>query len=70
MVRKEVLTHLISALILAILISLLNFQLKFSLIFFWLGTILGSFLLDIDHFFYTYFLAPYEFTSQRAKRLF
>lgn len=70
MVRKEVLTHLISALILAILISLLNFQLKFSLIFFWLGGLFGSLFLDIDHLFYAYLQAPHEFTSQRARRLF
>lgn len=61
--------HLLPIFLFLLLVSLLHWQIKFSLIFFWLGALLGSFLLDLDQAIYCYFQSPHEFSSQRLKRL-
>lgn len=47
--RREVVSHLLVALVYFFLVSLFNFNLGWSLLLFWLGALLGTFLLDVDH---------------------
>ena len=69
MFGKTIYKHLWSIFPFLILISLVHWQLKFSLIFFWLGVIIGTFLLHLDQAIYCFFQSSHEFSSQRIKRL-
>lgn len=49
MFKKEVTSHLLVTFIYFVLISLFNLNLGFALLFLWLGGLIGTFLLDVDH---------------------
>lgn len=49
MLKKEVFSHLLVAFIYFAIVTILNFRLGFGLVFLWLGALVGTFLLDIDH---------------------
>lgn len=72
--KKEILAHTLSFIVLFALITIIRlaqagqpFELAFVL--FWIGGLIGTFLPDIDHLIYVYFLKPHELTSQRATNL-
>jgi hypothetical protein len=69
MVKKELVSHFLLTLIWLVLITLLRWQWDWYLIWFWLGGAVGTFLLDIDHLFYTLVLYPQEVTSVKVKQL-
>lgn len=47
--RKEVVSHFSVTLVYFFLVSLFNLGLGWRLLIFWLGALIGTFLLDIDH---------------------
>ena len=49
MIKKELKSHSIVTFAYFVIISLFNLNLRFDLLFLWLGALLGTFLLDIDH---------------------
>lgn len=67
--KRELALHFISTLILLTLIIL--FKRWFDLSYWPLvaGGVLGTFLPDVDHLIYVYFLSPQELTSQRVNSL-
>ncbi len=64
--KKELGLHFLTSLILFVLISFFRNYLNISFWPFWAGAIIGTFLPDIDHIIYVYYLRPYEVTSQRV----
>lgn len=67
--KREIALHFVSTLILLVLIIL--FKRWFNLSY-WpviVGGVVGTFLPDIDHYIYVYFLAPQDLTSQRVGSL-
>jgi hypothetical protein len=52
MLKKELGSHFIVSLIWLVVVSFLRWYLKWDLVWLWLGTLFGSFLLDIDHLIY------------------
>jgi len=50
-------------------ITLLRWSWHWNLISLWLGALVGTFLLDIDHLLYVLAIYPHELTSMRVKRL-
>lgn len=67
--KRELALHFVSTLLLLVIIIL--FKRWFNLSYWPLvaGGVLGTFLPDIDHLIYVYFLAPQELTSQRIDSL-
>ncbi len=47
--RREIVSHLLVSLVYFFLVSLFNLNLGWRLLWFWLGALLGTFILDIDH---------------------
>lgn len=45
------------------------FKVALMMLGFWVGALIGTFLLEIDHFLYVLLIQPQEVTSQRIKRL-
>lgn len=70
MLKKEVVSHLAVSLIWLVIITLLRWQWQWNLIWLWLGGAVGTFLLDIDHLIYVFWLHPEEATSQEINNLF
>ena len=66
--KKEILKRFIPTIIFLVLLSLLHWQEKWQLIGLWVGGLIGTFLLDLDHLIYCFFQNPHEFTPQRLKR--
>ena len=64
--KKELFIHFSFLISLFILISIFRGWFSFSYWPFWVGGVLGNFLVDIDHFIYIYFLRPHELTSRRV----
>jgi hypothetical protein len=64
--KKEFFTHFLFAIPLFILMSLVRSWVSLPYWLFWVGGVLGTFLPYLDHFIYTYFLAPHELSSQRV----
>lgn len=64
--RRELLVHFSFWFSFFVFISLVRGYLSIGYWPFWLGGILGTFLPDIDHFIYLFFLRPQELTSQRV----
>jgi len=64
--KKETFFHLIVFFGLFILITLIKKYFDLSYWPFWVGGLIGTFLPDIDHLIYVYFIAPQELTSQRV----
>jgi hypothetical protein len=69
MLKREITSHLLVAVIWLVIITLLRWSWQWNLVFFWVGGLLGTFLLDADHLFYLLWINPHELTSLRAKRL-
>ncbi len=67
--KKEIITHFSFLIAIFIFISLARGWLAVEYIPFWLGGLLGTLLIDIDHLIYVYFLKPHELTSQRVDNL-
>lgn len=67
--KKELALHFVSTLVLLVLIVLFKRWFNFSYWPLLAGGLLGTFLPDIDHLIYVYFLAPQELTSQRVNSL-
>jgi hypothetical protein len=51
------------------IVSLLRFRLDWGLPLFWVGGLIGSLLLDLDHLLYTLWIYPQELTSMRVKKM-
>lgn len=67
--RKEIFIHLSATVSLIVFVSLFKGWVDISYWQLWLGALLGTFLPDLDHLVYIYFLRPYELTSQRVGSL-
>jgi hypothetical protein len=67
--KEEIALHLFSTLVWLALITVLRWSWHWNLIGLWLGGILGTFLVDVDHLLYTLIIYPQESTSQRLKEL-
>lgn len=70
MFKKEKVALILLTLIWLTVVSLLRWVWSLDLIWLWLGSLIGIFLLDIDHLFYLFLINPHELTSQRVRRLF
>lgn len=77
-VKEEIKSHLkvsFAWLILVTILSLFRLRAGFlwfwlpGILFLWLGTLAGTFLLDIDHLIYWFFTHPEKEDSQQAKKL-
>lgn len=69
MLKKEVKNHLLVTLVWLVLITLLRWSWHWNLISLWLGGLVGTFLINLDHLLYTLVTYPQELTSMRARRL-
>lgn len=69
MPKKELFSHLLVTFIWLVLITLLRWSWHWNLILLWLGGLVGSFLLDIDHLLYVLWIYPHELTSIRVRNL-
>lgn len=69
MLKEEIKSHLLVSLIWLVLITLLRWSWRWNLIGLWLGGLVGTFLLDIDHFLYLLVINPQELTSMRVRRM-
>jgi len=67
--QKEFWRHLLITFVWLVLTTLLRWSWHWNLISLWLGGLLGTFLLDIDHLLYVLAIYPHELTSMRVKRL-
>jgi hypothetical protein len=67
--KRELFTHFAFCLSFFILISVIKHYLNLNYWPFWLGGVVGTFLPDIDHLVYVFFLSPQELTSQRVNFL-
>lgn len=67
--KKEVNSHLLVTFVWLAIITLLRWEWHWNLIFLWLGGLVGTFLLDIDHLLYTLVIYPQELTSMRTRDL-
>lgn len=69
MFKKEKIILILLTIVWLSVVSLLRWLWSWDLVWFWLGGLIGIFLLDIDHFLYLLLVNPHELTSQRVKRL-
>ncbi len=69
MLKREVTSHLLVTLAWLGIVTLLRWSWHWNLILLWLGGLVGTFLLDIDHLLYTLWIYPQELTSIRARNL-
>lgn len=77
MLKRELSTHYSVAAIWLVLVTLLRWLTRgypawsplVTIVSFWLGGLIGTFFLDIDHLIYTFVIYPQELTSLRVKRL-
>jgi len=67
--KKELGSHFAASLVWLVAISFLRWYLKWNLIWLWLGTLGGTFLLDLDHLIYWFFTHPEKQDSQMARML-
>ena len=66
MVKREILTHYLFFLAFFIFLAIRRNLFSFSSFPFWLGGVIGTFLVDLDHFLYAFLLNPQDLASQRA----
>jgi hypothetical protein len=69
MLKKEISSHLLVTIIWLVIVTLLRWQWHWNLLLLWLGGLLGTFLIDLDHLLYTLVIYPQEVTSLRVKNL-
>lgn len=67
--RREIFLHFTFWFSFFVFVTLINRYFSLSYWPFWLGGIIGTFLPDIDHLIYVFFLQPQELTSQRVNFL-
>lgn len=67
--KKEVLSHLKVSLVWLVVVTLIRWQWRFNLVWFWLGGLIGTYLLDIDHIINTLFVFPNTLTGRKLKEL-
>ncbi|MFI5241188.1 MAG: hypothetical protein ACHQUA_02010, partial [Microgenomates group bacterium] len=67
--KRELILHLSVFFAFFALATLLRQFFSLSYWPFWLGGIVGTFLPDIDHFIYVFFIQPQDLTSQRVNFL-
>ena len=69
MLKREATSHLLVTLAWLGIVTLLRWSWHWNLILLWLGGLVGTFLLDIDHLLYTLWIYPQELTSIRVRNL-
>lgn len=69
MLKKRLSVRLLATLVWLVLVTLLRWQWRWELIGFWIGGVIGTYLLDLDHFFYCFLIHPEQPTSQKLKAL-
>jgi hypothetical protein len=67
--KRELLTHLIYWLVFTVLIVLVKRYFNINVLQFIFGGLIGTFLPDLDHIIYIYFIKPQDLTSQRVNYL-
>lgn len=68
--KKELITHFSFFIAFFIFISLFRGWFKIEFLPFWVGGLLGTLIIDLDHLVYVYLLRPHELTSKRVSSLF
>lgn len=69
MLRSEIYSHLLVTFIYFFVVSVLRFRLDWNFLGLWLGALLGTFFLDIDHLLYWFVTNTEAEDSREAKRL-
>lgn len=69
MKKSEITSHLAVSFFYFLALSVLRFKIDIALVFLWLGGLLGTFLLDIDHLLYWFVTHPEKEDSTEAKAL-
>ena len=69
MLKKEVISHFSVTVVWLVIVTLLRWDWHWNLILLWLGGLVGTFLIDLDHLLYTLVIYPQEITSMRVKNL-
>lgn len=69
MKKSEIITHLVITFFYFLVLSVLRLKIDTGLVFLWLGGLLGTFLLDIDHLLYWFIIHPEKEDSAEAKAL-
>jgi len=69
MLRSEVYSHLLVTFIYFFVVSVLRFKLDWNLLGLWLGALLGTFFLDIDHLLYWFVTHPEKEDSVEARKV-
>ncbi len=67
--KKEFIIHFSFLISFFIFITLVRGWFSVNYLSFWLGGLLGTLVIDVDHLIYVYFLKPHELTSQRVDSL-
>jgi len=68
MLRSEIYSHLLVTFIYFFVVSVLRFRLDWNLLGLWLGALLGTFFLDIDHLIYWFVTNAEKSDSIEAKK--
>ena len=69
MIKRRVSARLLVTLVWLLIITLLRWQWYWDLIGFWIGGVIGTYLLDLDHLFFCFLTHPEQLTSQKLKAL-
>jgi hypothetical protein len=69
MLKSEVSSHIAVTFLYFLVISLLRWQFDLNLVWLWMGALLGTFLLDLDHLIYWFYAHPEAEDSKYAKVL-
>jgi len=67
--KKAVGSRLLVTFVWLVIVTLLRWEWHGNLILLWLGGLVGTFLLDLDHLVYTLVIYPQELTSMRVRDL-
>lgn len=69
--NQEIRSHLLATFVYClILFPFVVLSWRLSLISFWLGALIGTFILDLDHLIYAFFYKPHEPSSHKIRVLF
>jgi hypothetical protein len=69
LISPEISSHFLVTFVYFLLVSVLRWQFDWGLIGLWLGAILGTFFLDIDHLVYWFVTKPFQPDSIQAKEI-
>ena len=67
--QSEIYSHLLVTFVYFFLVSVLRFKLDWGLFGLWIGALMGTFFLDIDHLIYYFVTFPNDPNSQEARRI-